>query len=289
MTTNSQKPKLGGHLPKEEQIAKRYRHTGNAEKQHYLPPQLEATRHYAGHNAGLPNDTPYMTGEMQDSIVSADEEELEENDAYYQTRLPTSVRRYQSLPEVLNKQGRINIVEHYHDQPLRAHRHQLPPPPQHEQYVEEVEPIPGKAQRRRHPLLWFGLFCILLTVGWIGLNFVTTWYQNVQNDLTYGTKRHFEIDAVVGHSDSPTNPTHFTAENDNGQIIVIELPGGNVSKAKIYQIEIVPGNAGNPPVKLSFQDLNGDGKPDMLVQIGEGAAIFNVTLFNNSSQFVSKL
>jgi hypothetical protein len=94
---------------------------------------------------------------------------------------------------------------------------------------------------------------------------------------------------VVGHGDSQTSPSHFTAENTNGQIIVIELPGGNVSKAKIYQIETVPGNAGNPPVKLTFQDMNADGKPDMLVAIGDGNAMIYVTLFNNGSQFVSNV
>ena len=121
------------------------------------------------------------------------------------------------------------------------------------------------------------------------LKLFSSWYQGVKDDWTYGEQRHFEIDAVVGHNDSSSNPSHFTAENNNGQIIVIELPGGDVSKAKIYQIETVPGNAGNPPVKLSFQDMNADGKLDMLVQIGDANAVIYVTLYNNGSQFVSKL
>jgi hypothetical protein len=57
----------------------------------------------------------------------------------------------------------------------------------------------------------------------------------------------------------------------------------------MYQIETVPGNVGNPPVKLSFQDMNADGKPDLLVQIGDTNAVIYVTLFNNGSQFVSRL
>jgi hypothetical protein len=215
--------------------------------------------------------------------------DLEEDPRYYDTRLPNSSRRYQRIPDVTTAKGRVKVVSHYHDQPLRAHRQQLPPTRQHERYTDEVEQIQATPPRRIHPLLWLGVFGILFVLGWIGLNFVTTWYQNVQNDWTYGKQRHFEIDAVVGHSDSQTNPSHFTAENTNGQIIVIELPGGSVSKAKIYQIETVPGNAGNPPVKLSFQDMNGDAKPDMLVQIGDGNAVLYVTLFNNGSQFVSKL
>jgi hypothetical protein len=134
-----------------------------------------------------------------------------------------------------------------------------------------------------------GIFLTLLILGWLGLNYVTSWYQGVQNDWTFGKQRHFELNAVVGHLDSQTNPSHFTAENTNGEIIVIELPGGNVSKAKIYQIETVPNNTGNPPVKLSFQDMNGDGKPDMLVAIGDGSATLYITLWNNGSEFVSKL
>jgi hypothetical protein len=217
------------------------------------------------------------------------EYDLEEDPRYYDTRLPTSSRRYQSIPDVTTTKGNVKVVEHYHDQPLRAHRQHLPPPRQHERYTDEIEQINSIPHRRLHPLAWLGMFGVFLVLGWIGLNVVTSWYQSVHDDWTYGKQRHFEINAVVGHGDSQTNPSHLTAENNNGQIIVIELPGGNVNKAKIYQIETVPGNAGNPPVTLSFQDINADGKPDMLVQIGDGSAILYVTLFNNGTEFVSKL
>jgi hypothetical protein len=236
----------------------------------------------------------------QEQIIAAsrqqtiDADELEEDESYYMTRLPTSARRYQGYsvsPEEVYQSGNTRYHVRYVDVPKRTSRHaqaQLPPPQKQERFTEEVAAV-SQAKRRIHPLAWFGLFLTLLIVGWIGLNFVTSWYQGVQNDWTYGQQRHFEINAVVGHGDSQTNPSHFTAENTNGQILVIELPGGNVAKAKIYQIETVPGNVGNPPVKLSFQDMNADGKPDMLVQIGDGAAILYVTLFNNGTQFVSKL
>lgn len=216
--------------------------------------------------------------------------ELEEGDEYYQTRLPTSTRRYQVSPEQIYQSGNTRLHVRYVDVPKRKSRHaQLPP--ERERQTEEYAAVPHSTRQARHvhPLAWFGIFCVFLVVGWIGLNAVTSWYQGVQNDWTYGQQRHFEINAVVGHADSQTNPSHFTAENNNGQIIVIELPGGNVAKAKIYQIETVPGNAGNPPVKLSFQDMNADGKPDMLVQIGDGNAVLYVTLFNNGTEFVSKL
>jgi hypothetical protein len=234
---------------------------------------------------------PYITDERDPRTrasdpVFTDDYELEEEKAYYQTRLPTSSRRYQQIPDVSTKQGRVNVVEHYHEQPLRAHRQQPPP---RRRYIDENDHIPSKPLRRFHPLVWVGVFLMLLILGWTALNFVADWYQGVQNDWTYGKQRHFEINAVVGHSDAQTNPSHFIAENNNGQIIVIELPGNIVSKAKIYQIETIPGNVGNPPVKLSFQDMNGDGRLDMLVQIGDGSATLYVTLFNNGTGFVSKL
>jgi hypothetical protein len=285
----NKEPRPVRHIPTREQLEAAARQ--QAEQAAYEASIQEADLSYSGHSAGIhPEHRPYITGESSPqtrATVTCDAEgdyDLEEDDAYYQTRLPTSVRRYHQIPDGSTTKGRVNVVAHYHDQPLRAHRQ-----PQRERYTEESEHIHPKSHHRIHPLVWIGVFGIFLVFGWFGLNAVTNWYQGVQNDWTYGQQRHFEINAVVGHGDSATNPSHFTAENNNGQIIVIELPGGNVAKARIYQIETVPGNVGNPPIKLSFQDMNGDGKPDMLVQVGDGNAMLYVTLWNNGSEFVSKL
>lgn len=83
--------------------------------------------------------------------------------------------------------------------------------------------------------------------------------------------------------------SHFIALNLHGSIQVIEEPGDDVSKARSYEITVVPDNQGNPPVKLVFQDLNGDGKLDMLVEIGDPGSFVTIMLFNNGSQFVPKL
>ncbi len=228
-----------------------------------------------------------------DETPGEEDYDLEDDDEYYQTRLPTSARRYEGYeisPEHIYQSGNQRLHVRYVDVPKRKSR-QSQLPQERERHTEEYAAVPHNASqgRKLHPLAWFGIFGVSLVLGWFALNAVTNWYQGVQNDWTYGQQRHFEINAVVGHDDSQTNPSHFTAENTNGQIIVIELPRGNVAKAKIYQIETVPGNVGNPPVKLSFQDMNADGKPDMLVQIGDGNAVLYVTLFNNGTQFVSKL
>src|SRR5579859_7374044 len=129
-----------------------------------------------------------------------------------------------------------------------------------------------------------------MIVGWVGFSDLGTWWQSKQDDWTYGQNpRIYQTDAVVGHGDSSTSPSHFIGLNLGGKIIVIELPGGDASKARSYIITTVQGNEGNPPVKVSFQDLNDDGKLDMIVTIGDPRSSFTVMLFNDGTQFVSKL
>ena len=271
MTTYSQEPRPAREIPTREQLAAASRRQAFLEARGIQQP----SKHHIGSSSGFHPEE--------------DEYELVEDEEYYRTRLPTSARRYQNYhvsPEQVYHQGNKRLHVRYVDVPKRSSRQTLLPP-ERERPTEEYEIKPQRV--RLHLLAWVGIFGVFLVLGWFGLNALTNWYQSVQDDWTYGKQRHFEINAVVGHGDSPTNPSHFTAENNNGQIIVIELPGNNVSKAKIYQIETVPGNAGNPPVKLSFQDVNGDGRLDMIVEIGDGSAMIYVTLFNNGSEFVSKL
>jgi hypothetical protein len=196
-------PRPARQIPTREQIAHRITRTGNQSKQQYIPTQEHSSRHRVGHSAGLhPDDQPYTSKGIQQGLPVADAYYLEEDDAYYQTRLPTSVRRYQQMPDITT-QGRVNVVAHYHDQPLRAHR-----PPLRQQYNDEVEQIQLNQSSRIHPLVWIGIFGMFLILGWFGLNAVTAWYQGVQNDWTYGKDRHFDINSVVGHSDSANNPSH---------------------------------------------------------------------------------
>src|SRR5947208_2834866 len=75
-------------------------------------------------------------------------------------------------------------------------------------------------------------------------------------------------DAVVGHGDSATQPTHFIAINLNRQVSVIEIPGGDISKAVAISGPYLFGEGEDlTPVKLDVTDLNGDGKADLLVDV----------------------
>jgi hypothetical protein len=259
----------------DEQIAHRYRQTTQGQR---IQRQSQGTReqerqrhqtaspHRVGHSAGLhPEDQPY------------DSEEDEVYDDVWPPRLPTSARRYtSSSPQVIQQGNRRFII---HDNP----------PPRRYHYEDEPEP-PSQPRIRPHFLVFVGLVLLIMIGGFVALSALGSIWQGKLDDWTYGqTTRTYQTDAVVGHSDSPGNPTHIIALNLRGTIMVIELPGGDASKARSYTITTIPGNSGNPPVKVSFQDLNSDGKLDMLIQIGDPGSIVTIILFNNGQQFVSKL
>ncbi len=221
---------------------------------YYQPP---ANPHRAGHSAGLhPEDQPFT---------------LEEDERYYLTRPHTSARRLQPGQ---NTQGNVKYTVRYTAPPRSS--------------AEDLEDQ-TKQRARMHWLVSVGLVLFVGIVGWVGLTALGNWWQWQQDNWTYGNPRTFQTDAVVGHNDSTTSPSHFTAENLRGQIIVVELPGGDPSKGRSYTITSIPGNTGNPPVKVLFQDINHDGKLDMLVEIGHEGSIVTMFLFNNGTQFVSKL
>jgi len=86
----------------------------------------------------------------------------------------------------------------------------------------------------------------------------------------YGRPRTYQTDVIVGHADSPTNPSHFQCINLNKRIQVIEFPGGDSSKSKVYEGPTLIGPGQELiPCTLSFRDINGDGKPDMILSIGQ--------------------
>jgi len=98
------------------------------------------------------------------------------------------------------------------------------------------------------------------------LSIVTTWFTTTLNDLRYGRPRTFQVDAYVGHNEPPGMPSHFLAVNLHGRIEIIELPGGDASHARIYiGPQLYGSDADLIPVTLSFIDVNGDHKPDMII------------------------
>jgi hypothetical protein len=205
-----------------------------------------------------------------------DIEEGEYDDAW-PTRLPTSARRY---TDIQTQQPRKRVVNVYGIPP--------PIPPRRsrttQDYAAPALPQGQPAQRRPHVhwLLFVGVGMIAMLALWVLGTILVNWWNVTQDDWHYGRPRTFQIDAVVGHNDSPTNPSHFIAINLNRHVEVIELPGGDAAHAKIYIGPTLFGDGEDvTPVTLTFKDVNGDGKPDMLVHVQDQTVVF----LNENSTF----
>lgn len=226
-----------------------------------------------------------------------------EYDDVWPTRMPTSSRRYQSMPDVQTETGR----KHVDSLPIGAQRFNatgntprpsraaIPPRRsatqtsipavqgnrQRDIYTDDIFPhqaVRGLDTRQRlrfHWLVFAGLAMIIMIIGWFAFSAIGTWWQVTQDDWHYGRPRTFQTDAVVGHNDSPSNPSHFIAVNLNRRVIIIELPGGDSSKARIYSGPILIGPGQDlAPVTLSFQDVNANGVVDMIVNVQDAHFVY---------------
>ncbi len=126
-----------------------------------------------------------------------------------------------------------------------------------------------------HPLFYLGVGMIAMLALWTLLTTAIGWWNTTWDDIHYGRPRTFQIDAFVGHNESAGTASHFIAINLNGRIEIIELPGGDASKARIYLGPQFYG-AGDDliPVTLSFADVNGDRLPDMIIHVQSSRIVF---------------
>jgi len=126
-----------------------------------------------------------------------------------------------------------------------------------------------------HPLLYLGVGMIAMLTLWTLLSMAVGWWNTTWDDLHYGRPRTFQIDAFVGHNEAGGTPSHFIAINLNGRIEIIELPGGDGSKARIYLGPQLYGTDANLiPVTISFVDVNGDHLPDMIIHFQTSRIVF---------------
>lgn len=100
-------------------------------------------------------------------------------------------------------------------------------------------------------------------------------WQTWQDDMTFGRPRTMQLDQWVGHNETEGMPSHFIAQNNNRQITVIEYPGGDVSKTRVFQGPRLFGKDSELlPVRLRFEDVNGDNNVDMLISVDNQLIIY---------------
>lgn len=133
----------------------------------------------------------------------------------------------------------------------------------------KAEPaLPARVKRRLHPMFFVGTGLIAFVLLWVGMTQAFIWGNNVLNGLRYGYPRTFQIDAVVGHQDSASTPSHFLAINLRGQVEIVEWPGGSAAHARIYLgPQLFGPDSDLEPVALRFVDLTGNHLPDMVIEV----------------------
>ncbi len=232
-----------------------------------------------------------------------------EYDDDWPTRMPTSARRYQSIPDVRAETGRrqgdaqLNTDQRYYPSG-NTHQSRAVIPPrrtatqtglpavqssrQRNIYTDDIHPLSYNRRISNEPgfnfhwLVFVGIAMFIMIIGWVAFNALGSWWQTTQDDWHFGRPRTFQTDAVVGHNDSPSNPSHFIAVNLNRHVLIIELPGGDSTKARIYSGPILIGPGQDlAPVTLSFQDVNGDGSRDMIVNVQDAHFVY----LNNNGTF----
>ena len=151
--------------------------------------------------------------------------------------------------------------------------------------VVAIDPAPARRTVARPavaPLLGnlrlaaLGATALLAVVAvYVVVSTIVHWVQITTDDLAYGRPRTTQMDAVVGHADSPAQPTHFIALNLNRQISIFEIPGGDTGKAQVITGPYLFGDGEDlTPIHLETKDVNGDGKPDLIVSANAEQVVY---------------
>lgn len=223
-----------------------------------------------------------MTTQTRQAKRQALDFDVEDEDQYYVTKPHTSAIRY-------DRPARRDTMESPSTQPgtiIQRRRSALDPTTGRGVASKAIAPSSmskGVGYARRFPLVAIVLGMAMMALLAFTLSSIGSWWQMHQQDVTYGRPRTFQVDAVVGHNDSAANPSHFIFLNLNRHVTIIELPGGDTSKARIYNGPTLFGDGQDlTPVTGELRDVNGDGRPDMIVHIQDQTLVY----LNDGTQFV---
>ena len=135
-------------------------------------------------------------------------------------------------------------------------------------------PMP-REKPRKHPLFSVGIGMFLFLALVFTWNVVVVpWWHGLQIQWHYGDNQVSVMGADVGHGGT----SRFIAFDSDNDIVVVEVVN------RKYNVYIIPtGKLQNQLVTLSVRDVDGDGKPDLVVQIDGQEGVF--VLFNTGDSF----
>lgn len=119
-----------------------------------------------------------------------------------------------------------------------------------------------------------GLGMCLMLLLIVGAQSFVGWAHTTLDDWQYGRPRTFQTDAFVGQEQG-SQPSHFIAINNHGQVEIIDLPGNDPAHARLFLGPHLTGTTADlTPVTLRFLDPQQTHHPDMLVQCGPISVLF---------------
>jgi hypothetical protein len=195
------------------------------------------------------------------------------------TTMQPTVRRASAQPRTATAQ-RARPPDEYDDQwppPYPKSAIRYPP------YLDDPATKPRRLGR-----LYLPLACFCICVGAILAMVIPPTVQQWRDNATYGYPRTYQTSANVGHGAPHSPSSHFIALNLDGVLEVIEIPGGDPASypPQLYRLATLTGpEADLIVITVSFADINGDGKPDMVASYSGTETI----LFNNGKGFVPRL
>jgi len=171
-----------------------------------------------------------------------------------------------------------------------------------ERHTEEDEVLQDLLRNRRerravqckqwHPAVHIGAMLFAFALAWmICVHLASFWLLNVADRWNYGPQKSGPaLSAVFGHEDSQEHPTRVELINDHGRPVVLEIPGGDGSKAKLYPgpQPALFGLEGNPEQYVMYfeepRDINGDGRKDLSIIVEAGG--FDLSFHRKQTRIV---